>query len=412
MDSNTLFTAALELAGTPWKVTESRFEGSPPKLELDLDFDRGSRFCCPQCVEAGRAEPEALCPVHDTTTKQWRHMDFFQYQCLLSARVPRVKCADHGVLQASVPWARPGSGFTLLMEAAILRLAQQMPVVQIARLLGVHDTQLWRVILHHVNLAQAARDWSKVTRVLVDETSARRGHRYVTNFVCADSRELLFMIDGRGSEAFEAFAQALADHGVKIEQITWVCMDMSRAYRKGAREVFPKAKIVFDRFHVMLLAGKAVDEVRKELARHGADLKGSMWALRGNDWNLSADNLQKRNQLARQYKTLGRALMLRDVLADILSTGTEADLRAWCTRMLRSRLEPFRRLVATLRAHWDGVVAMLQTDLTNGLIEAINGLLQLAKRMARGFRGIEAFRAMAYLKTAKLKLNLPPLKPT
>jgi transposase len=412
METNTLFTAALELADTPWKVTGSKFEGSPPKLELDLDFERGSRFPCPQCVEAGRAEPEALCPVHDTTTKQWRHMDFFQYQCLLSARVPRVKCAEHGVLQADVPWARSGSGFTLLMEAGIMELSNQMPMAAVARQLGVHDTRLWRVILHHVNLAQAARDWSKVTRVLVDETSSRRGHRYVTNFVCADSRELLFMTEGRKAEAFEAFAQALADHGVEREQITWVCMDMSRSYRKGAREVFPGAKIVFDRFHVMQLAGKAVDEVRKELARHGVDLKGAMWALRGNEWNLSEDKRLLRNQLARRYKALGRALMLRDVLADILATGTEADLRAWCTRMLRSRLEPFRDLVATLREHWDGVVAMLQTDLTNGLVEAINGQLQLAKRMARGFRGIEAFRAMAYLKAAKLKLTLPPLKPT
>lgn len=412
MDSNELFTLALQLAGSPWKVKESRFEGQPPELGLELDFARGSRFACPKCREQGKEGVEALCPVHDTAEKSWRHLDFFQYQTTLKARVPRIDCPEHGVLQIEVPWARPGSGFTLLMESMILRLSQEMPVKEIAKLLGVWDTQLWRVITHYVDQAQARRDWSGLTRVLVDETSARRGHRYVTNFVDADTRELLLMTEGRKAEAFEEFAQALEAHGGRREQIKWVCMDMSTSYRKGAREVFPEARIVFDRFHVMQLAGKALDEVRKELQREGIDLKDSLWILRGNEWNLREDKRQKRKELCRKYTRLGRAMMLRDLLQDVLAGKDIEELKAWCTRTMRSRLEPFKDLVRTIRRHWDGITAFMETRLTNGLIEAINGLLQLAKRMARGFRSFATFRTMAYLKTAHLNLNIPNLKPT
>jgi transposase len=230
--------------------------------------------------------------------------------------------------------------------------------------------------------------------------------------VDADTRQLLFMTEGRKAEAFGEFLQALEAHGGSRDQIKWVCMDMSKSYRKGAREVFPEARIVFDRFHVMQLAGKALDEVRKELQREGLDLKDSLWALRGNEWNLSEQKRRKRKDLCREYTRLGRAMMLRDLLQDILATEDIEQLRWWCTRTMRSRLDPFKDLVRTIRRHWDGITAFMETRLTNGLIEAINGLLQLAKRMARGFRSFAIFRTMAYLKAAHLNLHLPNLKPT
>jgi transposase len=189
-------------------------------------------------------------------------------------------------------------------------------------------------------------------------------------------------------------------------------MDMSAAYRKGARESFPKARIVFDHFHLMQMAGKALDEVRKSLRRQGADLTGGLWALRGNEWTRTKEQRETRRSLCKKYPQLGRAMMLRETLQDILADKDVESLRWWCSRACRSRLEPFKKLVITIREHWEGVVAFMETRLTNGLIEAINGLLQLAKRMARGFRSFKTFRLIAYLKTANLKLNIPSLSPT
>jgi transposase len=311
----------------------------------------------------------------------------------------------------AVPWAREGSGFTLLFEALVMLLCREMPMAAVADTLEEHDTRLWRVAAHYVEAAHANNSWAQVRRVSVDETSARRGHRYVTNVLDAEAHDLLLMVEGRSAQALEAFAQALVAHGGKAQQIELISMDMSPAYQSGASRFFPQAEIVFDRFHLMQMAGQALDEVRKELARQGADLKGSLWALRGNEWTRSEEQRQQRSALCNRYPKLGRAIGLRDMLQDVLADEDEEALRWWCKRAKLSRLEPFRELACSIQKHWCGVVAFLKTRLTNGAIEAVNGLLQLAKRLARGFRSLRYFRIIAYLKAAGLHLNLPSLKP-
>jgi transposase len=163
-------------------------------------------------------------------------LNFFQYRCELVAKVPRTWCRKDGVHQVLVPWAREGSGFTLLMEALVMCLNAQMPVDGIADLLQESDTRLWRVLIHYVEQAQARRDWKTVRRIAVDETSARRGHRYVTNVLDCDGAGLLLMVEGRSSQALGSFAQALREHGGDPTQIQPIAMDMSPAYLKGAAD--------------------------------------------------------------------------------------------------------------------------------------------------------------------------------
>ena len=162
----------------------------------------------------------------------------------------------------------------------------------------------------------------------------------------------------------------------------------------------------------MQMAGKALDQVRKDLRQDGADLAGGLWALRGNSWTRSEEQLAIRRQLCKQYPKLGRAMMLREALQDVLADEDPESLRWWVTRARRARLEPFRKLADSIVEHWDGIVAFMETRVTNGVIEAINGLLQLAKRMARGFRSFRNFRIMALLKAGRLQLQLPTLSPT
>jgi transposase len=403
MKPEDLFTAALGLTGG-WKVVQCEFRGEPKCLELWLDFTPGTRFAPPGGQE--------LCPVHDTVEKEWRHLDFFQFETLLHARVPRVWTPEGKVVLAEVPWARAGSGFTLLFEALAMMLCQRMPVSEAAECLREMDTRLWRVVMHYVDQAQSARDWSAVKRVLVDETSAKRGHRYVSCFVDAETRDLLFMVEGRGHEVFAAFAQEMSKHQAAPEQIKLLCMDMSPAFKKGAHDFFPEAEIVFDHFHIMQMAGKALDEVRKEVRRDGADLHDALWALRGNEQTRTPEQVQQRRELCRCYPKLGRAMALREILQDILADEDEESLRWWIRRAKVSRLEAFRKLAFTLQENWSGIVAFMKTRVSNGVIEALNGLLQLAKRAARGFRSFRYFQTMAYLKAGKLKLALPQLSPT
>ena len=178
MRDTELFQAALGL-GTPWSVSGSRFDAAARRLDIEITFAKGARFACPTCGAAG-------CPAYDTEPLTWRHLSFFQHEAYLTARVPRVSCQACGIRQVSVPWARAGSGFTLLFEAFVMALVASMPVAVVARTVGEHDTKLWRVVHHYVEQARDRADHGEVRRVAFDETASRRGHNYVSLFVDLD----------------------------------------------------------------------------------------------------------------------------------------------------------------------------------------------------------------------------------
>jgi transposase len=214
-DPQALFATALGLQA-PWYVRDVKFSPDRHRLDLWLDFGRGGTFLCPVCGHPG-AKP------HDTRDKTWRHLNFFQHECHLTARVPRVVCKDGcGVHTVDVPWARPDSGFTLLFKAFIMALAREMPVKAIAELVGEYDTLLWRILHHYVDVARAKADFSTVKNVGIDETSSRRGHSYISLFMDLDQSRLLFATLGKGKETVTHFAKDLKDHGGVPELVSRV----------------------------------------------------------------------------------------------------------------------------------------------------------------------------------------------
>ena len=440
-----VFGAALGLV-PPWRVVSVDFDKDAGTLEIGLDFPRGSRFACP---EEGCSE--GSCPVHDSAEKRWRHLDFFEHQAFLSARVPRVSCPRHGVHLVSVPWARPGSGFTLLMEAAMLTFAAQMPVAPLARMARTHDTRVWRVLEHHVRVARSKLDFSGVTRVGVDETSARRGQDYVSLFMDLDERRVMFATEGRDADTVKAFAEDLVAHGGEPStQIETVCCDMSLAFMKGIdehlceqeaeeeteaalsptgqllaqvaahedgalsrREPVPplhRPEIIFDRYHVVAKANEAVDEVRRAEARRRPELKRSRYVWLKNEANLTAHQREQLTWLTRPSMRLetARAARWRDDFNAFYETSdreeAEAYLRRWCYGAKRSRLAPIKAFVATVQAHWDGIITWQQNRLSNGILEGTNSLVQAAKRRARGYRNKQKMITIIYLIAGKLPL--------
>lgn len=188
-------------------MTRTHLDTEARRLDIHLDFPRGSLFACPSCGNP--------CKAYDTEEAQWRHLNFFQHEAYLKARVPRTDCPACGVKRITVPWARPGSGFTLLFEGLLMTLFAAMPVNAVARLVGEHDTRLWRVLHHYVGQARAKADFSEVTQVACDETAARRGHNYVSLFIDLHQRRVLFATPGKDAGTVEAFAKDLAAHGGK-----------------------------------------------------------------------------------------------------------------------------------------------------------------------------------------------------
>lgn len=399
-----LFQLALGLT-PPWQVQDVEFDPEAGRLDLTLDFPPGSEFSCPECGRAG-------CKAHDTTWKEWRHLNFFQHEAYLHAPVPRVRCPDHGVKQVEVPWARPGSGFTLLFEAFVLALVKEMPVAAVARLMGEHDTRLWRVLHHYVEAGRREADFSDVTRVGADETSAKRGQDYITLFADLEGARVMFATEGRDASTFGRFRLDLMAHGGTPEQIRQLCMDMSAAYVSGAQTHFPLAEVVFDRFHVMKLVNDAVDQVRREEQKERPELKESRYVWLKNPRNLTRRQRELLEELSPNRLGLKTARAYQMKLAlqefwELPPSLAEAFLKRWYFWATHSRLDPMIRVAKTLKEHWEGLLAWFDARISNGLLEGINSLVQAAKARARGYRSIKNLITMVYLISGKLHFPLP-----
>jgi transposase len=414
-----LFTSALGLSA-PWRVENVNLDMARRRIDFDLTCD-AKRLACPVCGLLDQG-------IHDRQKRQWRHLDFFQYEAWLHAEVPRVACSDCGkTTQAQLPWAREGSGFTALFEALALSLCRELPVRQASALLRCTDKQLWRRIEHYVNEARSLDDMSAVRVIGIDETSLRKGQDYVTVVHDLDKKRLLFACEGRDHQTVVNFAQDLQAHGGEPGKVAHVCQDMSAAYAKGVAQALSQAQISYDRFHVVAMANEAMDEVRRhETSTQPQAIKAALgdndrkllksltWGMRRNPdgWSVKQTNAMHwlQHSTLRSARAWRLKMALRTVYANAArhnnATQAKSELKAWLSWATRCRLAPFKKLARTLKQRLDGVVRGMLDNRSNAYVEAMNGLLQQAKRAARGFRTARNFIAIAYLRMSKLK-HLP-----
>ncbi len=404
MKDTELFEMALGLI-PPWKVESSEFNPETKRLDIMIDFSRGGTFSCPEC------EKENL-KAYDTELKTWRHLNFFQHEAYLTARVPRVKCNKCGIRLVDVPWARASSGFTLLFEAMIMTLAKAMPVKTLASFVNEHDTRLWRIIHHYVDKGRSVADFSTVQEVGFDETSSQRGHDYVSVFVDLAGPRILFATEGKDSATVGRFKKDLLEHGGCGENIKQMCCDMSPAFIKGAREQFPDTQLTFDKFHIMKIVNDAVDEVRRQEQKDRPELFRSRYIWLKNPENLKksqAQNLENLTVKKLNLKT-SRAYHIRLNFQELFKQPpllAEAFLKKWYFWATHSRLEPIKEAAYTIKRHWNGVLQWFKSHINNGILEGINSLIQAAKARARGYRTKKNLIAMIYMIGGKLNFDLP-----
>jgi transposase len=398
-----LFAAALGLQ-SPWHVSNLDFSLKNKKLDIEIDFERGSEFLCSCCGKPAK--------VHDTKKQSWRHMDFFQHHAYLHARVPRVSCSDGcGVKRIAVPWARAGSGFTLLFEALILPYCKEMPVNKVGELMGEHDTRLWRVIHHYVDTARALEDYSHVTEIGMDETASRRGHTYVSFFYDMEKKKLLFGASGKDKATVKDFQEDFIAHGGDPEAVTQACSDMSSSFISGIEEYLPNADITFDKFHIVKIINEGVDAVRREEVTENEALKKTRYLWLKNEVNLTEKQKHLMEDLGKLNLKTSRAYQIRLNFQEFFTQPDrecgEVFLHKWYYWATHSQLALMIKAAKTIKAHWDGLLNWFDSQLTTGFIEGMNGLIQAAKSKARGYRSDKNFIAIAYLLGAKLKFNLP-----
>jgi transposase len=411
MASSDIFTLGLGLT-PPWRVIDQRLETirQPHELHLAVAAEPGARFPCPTCGQ--------LCKPHDWKETTWRHLNFFQHACFISARVPRSDCPDHGVLRINVPWARPDSGFTLLFEQAALLLMREMPVAAAARIIGVTDKRLWRILQFYIGRAIDRLDLSHVQAIALDETAAKRGHEYVTVFIDLDAAEkpVLFVTPGKGKECMTAFRAFLSEHGGEPTRIAEVVCDMSAAFLAAAAESFPQAAVTVDWFHVVQIFTTAVEKVRRSEAHQRTMPKGARWATLKRPETLTEQQRQALDELETGGFATAEAYRAKEMLRWVREAATMQAARWRLTHFLNhiderldqvggdagpdkvaSMLDPVRDAVETVRRHARRIIRRWHSGHSNARLEALNGLFQAARARARGYRSTATFACIIYL---------------
>jgi transposase len=392
------------------------------KKRIDFEVSCcGALLNCPACGAASQ-------PVYDRLRRSWRHLDFFQFEAWLHADVLRVACGGCGkATQLSVPWARPGSGFTAAFEALALALCRELPVRQTAALLRRRDKQLWRRIEFYADQARALESFEGVQIVGIDETSLRRGQHYITLVHYLDAKRLLVAAEGRDHRTVLDFAADLKAHGSDPAEVRHVCIDMSAAYAKGAAQALPAAATSYDRFHVIAMAIQAMDEVRREELRTepeevaaallGADprtRRNLLWGMRKNPSGWTMAQTTAMHWLQRSALKSARAWRLRMAQREVYARARQhnsaeraaCELAAWTSWARLCRLEPFKKLSTTIKERFCAVVRGMPDHRSNAFVESMNGQLRQTKRAARCYSTARNFIAIAYLRLSRLK-NLP-----
>lgn len=402
MKTEKLFSVALGIVD-PWYVRDVSFDQAAKVLTLCVDFTAGSHFPHP--------DAEGLHPVHDTVSKRLRHVNFFQHECYLEVRVPRVKLPDGSVRHADPEWIGKLSGFTLLFEAFVLAFARKMTFTAVAEVFNISVHRVMEICRRYVDEAVEQSDFSEVKAVAIDETSRKRGHNYVTLVADADRRAVIFVTEGKGAKTIQAFASDLSAHGGDPKDIESVSIDMSPAFIKGVAENLPNARITFDKFHVIKHASEAIDKTRRIEQKTDPNLKGMRWKLLKDRQSLSSEDRAELDVLLSRLSTkrTARAWTYREQLREILDRKqinvVSTMLWQWCTNVMRSKVEPMKDVASMIRNHFDGIVAWSQTQQTNGFMEALNGLFQAAKRNARGYTRFSTIRTVIFLRLGKLDFS-------
>ncbi len=395
-----LFESALGIS-SPWYIDDVDFNVEEKRLNIHVNFERGAMFV------AG-TDPVAY-KAYDTVSKSWRHLNFFEHECCLTARVPRIKSADGSVTLVMPPWSGVVPGFTLLFEALLMQLCKAMPVHNVAQMTGTSDYLIWRVLDAYIAAAKENEDFSQVNSIGMDETSIAKGHDYITLFVDLEKKKTLHISKGKDNTTVVDFAKVLESKKGCRKNITDVSCDMSPAFIKGVKEQLPNAQVTFDKFHIMKVINKGVDKVRREEAKTNPLLKGARYAVLKNDANLTA---KQKNMKAVLLEDLNMstviAMQMRETFQQLYTTESIAEfeqrLREWCTWIEKSELPAMINVKSTIEGHWDGIVRWQESKINNGILEGLNSVLQAAKRKARGYK-VDHFKTIAYLITGKLDFS-------
>ena len=369
--------------------------------------------------------------------RRWRALDLGTVQAFVEADAPRVRCRQHGVTVASVPWARHDAGHTHAFDDTVAWLATVTSKTAATRLMRVAWRTVGSIITRvWADTGGAVDRLAGVTRIGVDEISYRRGMAYLTVVVDHDTGRLLWAAEGRDRATLRAFFDILGQD--RSAAITHVSADGADWIAMVIAERCPNAVLCADPFHVVRWATDALDAVRREAwndarkaaraeparrrgrpaanapARPASDratsLKGARYALWKNPENLTDRQQVKLAWIAKTDPRLHRAYLLKEGLRVVFQMPHDQAIEAldrWLAWARRCRIEPFVKLARSITKHRASILAAIENGLSNGLIESVNTKIRLITRIAFGFRSIPALIALLMLSLGGHRPALP-----
>jgi transposase len=391
----------------PWHVQRIDLQIPTKQVHVFVEHRPGVVWCCPVC---GRE----LAGYDHAEERQWRHLDTCQFQTLLHARIPRVNCPEHGVVQVRVPWAEARSRFTLLMERLIIDVIQACATITGAcAVLGTSWEETWGVMQRAVARGLARKPERVIRHVGVDEKAFRKGQSYMTVVCDLEQATVEHVAEDRRTESLAGYFQGLTP--AQREGIEAVAMDMWTPYVQATLQNLPLAaeKIVFDPFHVIGHMNRAVDQVRRaehrQLMEQGDDtLKGTKYLWLYAQRNLPDEQKPRLAELRRGHLKVARAWALKEALLHLWTYASEGWARrffaGWYGWARRSALEPVKKVAWMIRQHLDQIMSYHRHHVTNGVAEGLNSKIMTIKRKACGFRSKENFKTAIYFHCGGLEL--------
>jgi len=396
-DDESIFRKVLKLR-EPWFVENVRLDEAEDIIRITVATRPKVLVACPVC---GRK-----CKVHDKIERTWRHTDVCESECYIIAKIPRCDCPECGVKQTDVPWARENVGFTERFEQKAMSLLRRMPISKVAEEMRTGPWVIEGIIEDHVRKALERMDLSRVKNIMLDETSSKRGHRYITVIADADTKKIIFMCDGRGSDSLSKFSAWLNERNGNADNIRTVCCDFSKPFLSGLRTHFPNADIVYDRFHLVKMANDAMDKVRSKNQINGQRDKKLRFALLRNSKNLNDADRERIFNIRTDNVIIGKAYEMKESLIQLYdypdADSAQEHITQWLNWVNEEGESPMRSLGKTVRKHLTKILNWFSDRRSNGFLEGLNGMIQTTKRIGRGYPNTSNFISMIYFRHGRL----------
>ena len=409
----TLFKRLLGLGRERVVGVEIVGEGAHQEVIVDLARRERRRMRCGRCDRVVRG-------IYDRSTRSWRHLDLMRVRCTLRAEVRRVECPDCGVVAEAVPWARSGSRFTRGFEDTCVWLVRAAPKIVVAQLMRVDWATVGRMIERVVDEHTAARDGDGLdglTRIGIDEVAYRKGHRYLMCVVCHDSARVVWAAPGRSQAVIAQFFEQLGPERCRL--IESASVDLHGGWPAVIARYCPDAAICADPFHVVKLAGEALDELRRadwqrlreEDPERAKWLKGTRFLLRRRSETLGDRARSVLEDLAETNQDVYRGWLLTDQLRMVYLAESRAEARdlidEWIFAAATSELDPFIRVAITFERHADAIANAVWLGVNNARLEAMNSTVRLMSHRARGFRRLQSLLSLITLVCGRIPVALP-----